>query len=208
MPRDAANHAPRRSHALPGFPEGPVGPPGCPVSGVRCPVSASPYAGAFDRTAPPCASPDARRGRSRTARTTPTARRAAGGGASASIHVSVQARIRAFPSVCGPPDPGSAHRFPPADAVRAGAVGPPGAGRQAAAGADLSSHMRRSRGRTFAVTTGPPMTAVTAAPGALPFPGAARTAPSSPGRTCRRPSPPCTARPPDACVRRRCGARP
>ncbi len=29
VPRDAANHAPRRSHALPGFPGGPVGPPGC-----------------------------------------------------------------------------------------------------------------------------------------------------------------------------------
>ncbi len=126
----------------------------------------------------------------------------------ASIHVSRQARIRAFPSVCGPPDPGFPHRFPPADAVRAGAVGPPGAGRQAAAGADLSSHMRRSRGRTSAVTTGPPMTAVTAAPGALPFPGAARTAPSSPGRTCRPPSPPCEAHPWAASARRRCGARP
>ncbi len=93
-----------------------------------------------------------------------------GRAASGSIHVSVQARIRAFPSVRGPPDPGSAHRFPPADAVRAGAGGPPGAGRQAALAADLSSHMRRSRRRTFAVTTGPTMTAVTATPGALPFP--------------------------------------
>ncbi len=37
---------------------------------------------------------------------------------------------------------------------------------------------------------------------------AARTAPSSPGRTCGPPSPPCTGHPPDACVRRLCGARP
>ncbi len=128
--------------------------------------------------------------------------------ASASIHVSVQARIRAFPSVCGPPDPGSAHRFPPAGAARADGSGPPGAGRQPTAGTDLSSHMRRSRRRTFAVTTSLRMTATTATLGALPFPGAGRTAPSSPGRTCRPPSPPCEARPRAASARRRCGARP
>ena len=37
---------------FPGSPRAPSGRPG-----VRCPVFASPYAGAFDRTAPPCASP-------------------------------------------------------------------------------------------------------------------------------------------------------
>ncbi len=47
VPRSAANHACIRSHALPGFPEGPVGPSGCPVSSSQ----------ARDRTVPSGTSP-------------------------------------------------------------------------------------------------------------------------------------------------------
>ena len=92
-------------------------------------------------------------------------------GVAGSIHVWRQAWIRTFPEVSGPPDPDSAHRFPPAGIVRAGASSP-AAGRGGpvqssagrwAAGAVRSSNMHWSRRRTFAVTTVPFMIAVTAA---------------------------------------------